>query len=143
MRSAMMRQTLLTPGAQAGRRRRREAPRCEGRLDRRWGPAPTGRRRRHVRRQHGTAGTDRGDADVETARSAASRRAFGDAAMGARPPRWLRRRLPALDVGEDVGLLDRAAGRLDLREVDAVLLGELPGQGRGLDRRARRATRAR
>ena len=47
------------------------------------------------------------------------------------------RLLLARDVGEDVGLLDLAAGGLDLGEVDAVLLGDLAGEGRGPDRRRR------
>ena len=45
-----------------------------------------------------------------------------------------RRRHPRLDMCEDVGLLDPAGARLHLRQVDAVLLGDLPGEGRGLDR---------
>jgi hypothetical protein len=53
------------------------------------------------------------------------------------------RRYLALDVGHDVGLLDPPGARLHQREVDAVLLGKLPGQGRGLDRQARSAARAR
>src|SRR6266516_5621522 len=48
-------------------------------------------------------------------------------------------RLPlARDVGEHVGLLDLDAGRLDRGEIDAVLLGDLAGEGRGPDRRRRR-----
>ena len=46
-----------------------------------------------------------------------------------------RRRRPRLDICQHVGLLDPAGARLHLDEVDAVLLGDLPGEGRGLDRR--------
>ena len=44
----------------------------------------------------------------------------------------------ALHVGEHVGLLDLAAGGLDAGEIDAVLLGDLPGERRRLDAASRR-----
>src|SRR6266508_85033 len=44
-----------------------------------------------------------------------------------------RRRLAALDVGQDVGLLDPSGRGLELRKIDAVLLGDLAGEGRRLD----------
>src|SRR5262249_49663691 len=91
-----------------------------------------------------------------TPRSAASRRALGEAGAGrALGPkgRWRadgeRCGAPTLDVSsildvsEHVGLFDSATGRPDLGEIDAVLLGELPGEWRGLDRRAGGARRRR
>src|SRR6266508_3850235 len=47
----------------------------------------------------------------------------------------------ALDVGEDVRLLDTSAGRRHPREIDAVLLGDLAGQRRRLHRPGRRVDR--
>ena len=83
-----------------------------------------------VGREHGAArAPSRGAPATSRPRSAASRRAFGDAAMSRdRRARRTRPGLPALDVGEDVGLLDLAAGRRHLREIDAVLAGDLRGR---------------
>ena len=51
------------------------------------------------------------------------------------------RRFLALDVGENVRLLDTSARRRDPREIDAVLLGELAGERRGLHGRSGRGRR--
>ena len=112
-----MRQTVPTPGASGRARRPGE----------------------DVRREDGAA------------RARAAERLDVHTALGGQSPCLRRRsgeprrgpvdggRLPlARDVGEHVGLLDLAAGRLDLGEIDAVLLGDLAGEGRGPDRRRRR-----
>src|SRR5207247_5912274 len=44
------------------------------------------------------------------------------------------RLLAGREVGEDVGFLDPWAGRLHVREIDALLVGYLFGEGRGPDR---------
>ena len=121
-------------GADAGRLRPRRARRLAELRRERY--RPRGRRR---------PGPEPRSARMSRPRSAASRRAFGDAAAEARaavPSTAGFVVLPARDVGEHVGLLDPAAGRRHLREVDAVLLGDLPGEGRRLDRRRRRGDRS-
>ena len=73
---------------------------------------------------------------TSTPRSAASRRAFGDAGREARGRPVARLPgVPPLDEGEDVRLLDAPSARRHLGDVDAVLLGDLPRQGGYLRRR--------
>ena len=120
-RAALGRRWGAGSGAGPGRRPRRGAARARRR------PAP----RRPAPSRAARAG--------RSPRSAASRRALGDAATSAPPAAPLPAAAPslALDVGEHVGLLDLPLAVLTCGEVDAVLLGDLAGEGRGL-RRARR-----
>ena len=117
-----MRQTLLTPADTAGRCAVGPRPRA----------APPGGRR-NVRRQDGAA------------RARAAERAQVHSALGRQPPRLRRRRGDAAGARRcrptASGSRRRRArrpsrsrplGGLDRREIDAVLLGDLPGQRRRL-----------
>src|SRR5262245_47143301 len=141
MRSAITRHTVLTGAASAG---------CAAAI--RAGVAGAAAAARASFAASATAAATWA-AEIAPAGPEPRHPASAQAPPGGEPPRLRRRGREAsrravagavarLHVGKHVGLLDLAAGRLDLGEIDAVLRGEPAGERRGLDggpgRRGRR-----